>query len=98
MTTEIQAGAGKNYATGINDINLQSAQMGRQQKNYLLGALGGASQGNYIPENTGIFGDIGNLAQMYAYYRNRPKPQADFWQTVPQYNMHPKFQIPSLSW
>lgn len=83
MTTEINAQGGKNYAAGIGNIDLASAQAGRERKAQLTSMLPYASN---MPREGGDFlGTLGQFGQNLSYYMNRPKDETpDFNFQMPQ--------------
>jgi hypothetical protein len=69
--------AGLNYSQGVKDIQMQSAQMGRQRRSQLEGMWGGAAgNSQYEPGQDlgGIFGQLGGLYAQHKGLQNIPTP------------------------
>lgn len=68
MTASTSADYGRAYGKGITDINVAGAESKLRGKAALRSALLGSSQGDYVPADDSIFGDIGQAGGNWMLY------------------------------
>ena len=69
MSTSIAGDYARQYGRGVRDIELASAEAGRQSKMGLLSMLTGLSQGQFVPaDNSGLMSSIGDMGQNIMSY------------------------------
>jgi hypothetical protein len=73
MATKTSADYGRGVGKGMTDIEIASTDAARRRKEFLMGQIGGASQGQFMPADNSFFDDISGFATDLSYYLNRPK-------------------------